>query len=946
MMKPWVALVLTACSVPAATFTPGGGGDDAGVGMLDTPATDYDFGTVVTGTVSATAAFTFTNGGTGTMAELQPATLSGPTAVLFGLGADGCQGRSLAPGESCTVAAHMAPSSAGVGAATLIVGTASTSASIALSGTAVTPGALVLSPTMKTFAGVGPGVTTTAAQFTAINTGGSPTGTITVTLAGSDATQFAITDSQCAASLGAGESCTITTTFSPSSAGDKAASLVASSTAAGTGVAALGGHGLAPALLTITPATDSFGSVVVGNASADATFTIANAGELAAAADVQMSLAGGDAGQYQVMVNGCLNKTLAGGESCMVAAVFAPTSPGTKADAQLVATAGGLSASAALGGTGLAPADLVFSPASNNFGTVDVGTASAAVAFTLTNTGDVDAPSLATSLIGTNAADFTSASACGATLAAGATCVVTIGFAPGSFGNKSATLQATASTGGTTVASLSGTGRDKVTLTVATNGGTGTGTVTSSPGPLACSNSICTTTQFRGTSVTLTETPDSSMVFGGWSGACAGTATTCTVTLAANTNVTASFQPSTKNLTWTTPGVAGATGTLTTSPAGTSCGTNCLQFATGTAVKLTAAPSAGSYLHAWSGDCVGNGLTCNLVMNVAHGVSLAFSPANLSFITSGSYWPDPANPFSWANATCQASAQAAGLPGTFVGLLGSIQDWQAALGAANGWVRVDGKPHATTSTSLAGFHTLYPNVIDEHGVSVAMTTPVLSGYDAADTCNNWQTTTSGGLVPGMAGGSWAAGRYDYTQVACGTQMRLVCAGIDYDVNLTYAHAAGRTEFVTYPTTSGGGVAALDAACASDATASGIPGTFRALVATTSASAASRVSAAGAPWIRADGIPIVASAGDLFNPSGPALIAALGITASQIAIAADPFTGATDLNSVATGSNCSNFTSTANADLSTIGEASMPNAQLFNWSLIPCSSSASVLCLQQ
>ena len=68
--------------------------------------------------------------------------LTGAGAVLFELGVDGCAGRTLAPGDSCSVAALMAPSSEGVGRAALAVTTAQGGgATVALSGTAVAPGA-------------------------------------------------------------------------------------------------------------------------------------------------------------------------------------------------------------------------------------------------------------------------------------------------------------------------------------------------------------------------------------------------------------------------------------------------------------------------------------------------------------------------------------------------------------------------------------------------------------------------------------------------------------------------------------------------------------------------------------------------------------------------------------------------------------------------------------
>jgi hypothetical protein len=76
-------------------------------------------------------------------------------------------------------------------------------------------------------------------------------------------------------------------------------------------------------------------------------------------------------------------------------------------------------------------------------------------------------------------------------------------------------------------------------LSVSENG-SGTGTVTSAPLGIDC-GPMCSATFVKQTSVTLTEAPSPGSVFAGWSGACSGSATTCTVLLTQSANVTASF---------------------------------------------------------------------------------------------------------------------------------------------------------------------------------------------------------------------------------------------------------------------------------------------------------------------------------------------------------------------------------------------------------------------
>ncbi|WP_417915547.1 InlB B-repeat-containing protein [Candidatus Electronema sp. JM] len=69
---------------------------------------------------------------------------------------------------------------------------------------------------------------------------------------------------------------------------------------------------------------------------------------------------------------------------------------------------------------------------------------------------------------------------------------------------------------------------------------TGSGTVTSSPAGISCGNT-CSTAFTAGQSVTLTASPAVSYTFSGWSGACSGTSSTCTVSMTQDRSVTATF---------------------------------------------------------------------------------------------------------------------------------------------------------------------------------------------------------------------------------------------------------------------------------------------------------------------------------------------------------------------------------------------------------------------
>jgi len=81
--------------------------------------------------------------------------------------------------------------------------------------------------------------------------------------------------------------------------------------------------------------------------------------------------------------------------------------------------------------------------------------------------------------------------------------------------------------------------------------------------------------------------------------------------------------PSTQSLSVIKAGAG--SGTVTSSPAGISCGATCFaSFATGTAVTLTAAPTAGSTFTGWSGACSGTG-TCAITLNANATVTATFT---------------------------------------------------------------------------------------------------------------------------------------------------------------------------------------------------------------------------------------------------------------------------------------------------------------------------------
>ena len=176
------------------------------------------------------------------------------------------------------------------------------------------------------------------------------------------------------------------------------------------------------------------------------------------------------------------------------------------------------------------------------------------------------------------------------------------------------------------------------TLTVS-RAGTGSGTVTSSPSGINCGTD-CTQNYEDGAQVTLTAVPTSGSTFNGWSGGgCSGTSP-CTVTMDQARTVTASFAlipqtPPDYTLTVTRAGTG--SGTVTSSPSGINCGTDCTQdYVDGARVTLTAVPTSGSTFNGWSGGGCNGTSPCTVTMNQARTVTANFTAQFTLTVQGGS----------------------------------------------------------------------------------------------------------------------------------------------------------------------------------------------------------------------------------------------------------------------------------------------------------------------
>ena len=158
--------------------------------------------------------------------------------------------------------------------------------------------------------------------------------------------------------------------------------------------------------------------------------------------------------------NAC-GSTLAAGSNCAIYLTFTPASAASfTATLSVADSASGSPQTSSLSGTGTAPVASLSS--SLSFPSTTVGMTSAAMAATLSNTGNATLNNIVPSITGASPSDFaitTGSNACGSTLAAGSNCSIYVTFTPASAASFTATLSvADSASGSPQTSSLSGTG--------------------------------------------------------------------------------------------------------------------------------------------------------------------------------------------------------------------------------------------------------------------------------------------------------------------------------------------------------------------------------------------------------------------------------------------------------------------------------------------------------
>lgn len=161
------------------------------------------------------------------------------------------------------------------------------------------------------------------------------------------------------------------------------------------------------------------------------------------------------------------------------------------------------------------------------------------------------------------------------------------------------------------------------TVTV-TKAGNGQGSVTPSVAGLICgpADNVCVASYAAGTALNLTAAPVTGSRFVSWSGCDSTNAAVCGLTMSASKSVVPTFR---LQFVLTVNKTGMGSGTVTSSPSGINCGSNCsAAYDSDTVLTLTATPGMLSIFNGWTGCDSVNGAACTVKMIAAKTVSADF----------------------------------------------------------------------------------------------------------------------------------------------------------------------------------------------------------------------------------------------------------------------------------------------------------------------------------
>ncbi len=407
-------------------------------------STSLSFGSQPQGTSTSKAVTLFNQGNL--PLTVMNLTLAGSDTSQFNP-PSGCDSSSIAGGASCTINVVFAPQGTGAYQAEIDIidnsgGLSAAKQVIALSGTGVAASPIAnLLPASLTFGTLAIGTTSGPQPITLRNLGSAALTLSQVTFTGPDAASFAVAPTGTTCPVGStvaiGANCLVQIAFAPQTSGAKNATVNFIDNASGSPQSiSLAGTAIAPAL-QISPTSLTFAAQSVGTASPSQTITLSSTATSSVTIN-GITITGANAGDFSE--NGNCSAVLGAGASCQIIVIFKPTAAGNRsASISISDNAAGNPHSVSLTGTATQAA-VSLSPSTLNFANQLVGTASAPVALTVTNTGSGALVIGSIAFSGANATDFTQKNTCTGPVAPAATCLINVTFMPSAVGPRTATM--------------------------------------------------------------------------------------------------------------------------------------------------------------------------------------------------------------------------------------------------------------------------------------------------------------------------------------------------------------------------------------------------------------------------------------------------------------------------------------------------------------------------
>jgi sugar lactone lactonase YvrE len=437
----------------------------------------------LSGMGAAAVTVTTSGAGTGTVTSA-PAGINCPTTCTGTFAGNGQVVLTATAGTGSTFTSfstNCVPASPQTTPPTCTVSTATSGVTVMATFGQTAPGTILISPSPLPFGLEGLGSTSSPETLTVSNTGNT---TVTFTSIAMTGDFAGATLAQCPSIAVDAKPCSFQITFTPTAAGTRTGTITFTDNATGSPqTVTLTGTGVAVAI-GISPTSLTFGGQAVGTTSAAQTVTVSNNGNFPLI--FSSIVTSGD------FAGATLAQCPSIGEEnppCVFSITFKPTATGTRAGAITFTDTGtGSPQTVTLTGTGTpGTATVTVTPSSLAFGSQALTTTSAPLSVTVMNasTAAVNFAGFTTS--GADAEDFavplpSSGAGCSptGTLAAGASCTISVVFTPGANGARTATLNiADNATGSPQMVALSGTGVTSTVIIAVAPGGSTTATTVS-----------------------------------------------------------------------------------------------------------------------------------------------------------------------------------------------------------------------------------------------------------------------------------------------------------------------------------------------------------------------------------------------------------------------------------------------------------------------------------